>query len=196
MSVHGLVYDMTVNAAENAALGAGANIHLVTSGKLSPFEISKIKKINPNIILIAGGVDYGEKETALNNAYEIAKLQRNIPVIYAGNCVLHDDVYDIFKNFKQEQYLTITENVYPKIDQLNVEPTRKIIQEVFEAHIIHAPGMNHVRQVVNMRIIPTPGAVMQAALILEKAFLVNESVANKTTSHDFSLTTSSILPLT
>src|SRR5690554_6141506 len=35
MTVHGLVYDMTVKAAEQAALGAGANIHFVTGGKLS-----------------------------------------------------------------------------------------------------------------------------------------------------------------
>ncbi len=168
MTVHGLVYDMTVKAAQNAALGAGANIHLVTSGKLSLYDIKKIKNIKPNIILIAGGVDFGEKQTALNNSYEIAKLQLSIPVIYAGNCALKDDIKEIFKEFNQAEYLTVTENVYPKIDDLNVEPTRKIIQDVFESHIIHAPGMNKVREVVNKRIIPTPGAVMQAAKLLEK----------------------------
>lgn len=30
MTVHGLVYDMTVKAAKEAVLGAGANIHMVT----------------------------------------------------------------------------------------------------------------------------------------------------------------------
>lgn len=167
MTVHGLVYDMTVKAAEEAALGAGANIHLVTSGVLTKYNIQKIQKIKPNIILIAGGVDYGEKATALNNAYEIANLQLNIPVIYAGNCVNHEEISDIFKNSKQEKYLHITENVYPKIDELNVEPTRKIIQDVFEQHIVHAPGMNNVRDMVNQNIIPTPGAVMEAAKLLE-----------------------------
>ena len=32
MTVHGLVHDMTVRAAREAALGAGANLHLVTAG--------------------------------------------------------------------------------------------------------------------------------------------------------------------
>ena len=32
MTVHGLVYDMTVRAAREAALGAGANLHQVTAG--------------------------------------------------------------------------------------------------------------------------------------------------------------------
>ncbi len=168
MTVHGLVYDMTVKAAQFAALGAGANIHFVTSGKLVKSDIAKIKKINPNIILLAGGVDFGEKETALFNANEIARLRLNIPVIYAGNCALHDDIRDIFAEYNQGEYLTITENVYPKIDELNVEPTRKIIQNVFEQHITNASGMEKVRDIVDSRIIPTPGAVMQAALILEK----------------------------
>jgi len=35
MTVHGLVYDMTVKAAKEAALGAGANIHLISAGKLN-----------------------------------------------------------------------------------------------------------------------------------------------------------------
>ena len=55
MTVHGLVYDMTVKAAKEAALGAGANIHLITAGKLSKVDMIKLDRIKPNIILIAGG---------------------------------------------------------------------------------------------------------------------------------------------
>ncbi|HEY8364450.1 MAG TPA: GlmL-related ornithine degradation protein [Haloplasmataceae bacterium] len=167
MTVHGLVYDMTVKAAQNAALGAGANIHFITSGKLTAYDLTNIKKIQPNIILLAGGVDFGEKATALNNAYEIAKLQLNVPVIYAGNCAIQPEIEGIFREYGQDAYLTITENVYPKIDELNIEPTRKIIQEVFEKHIIHAKGMEKIRDIINGHIIPTPGAVMQAAQLLE-----------------------------
>ena len=39
MCVHGLVYDMTVKAAREAALGAGANINLVTAGKLKRTDL-------------------------------------------------------------------------------------------------------------------------------------------------------------
>jgi len=37
---------------------------------------------------------------------------------------------------------------------------------VFEKHIIHAPGMERVRTMVNGSIIPTPGAVMECARLL------------------------------
>ncbi|HBH12253.1 MAG: Putative reactivating factor for D-ornithine aminomutase [Clostridiales bacterium 38_11] len=164
MTVHGLVYDMTVRAAKEAALGAGANIHMVTAGRLRRTDVNKIKSINPNIILLAGGVDYGERDTAIYNAKIIAGLALDIPVIYAGNIENQDEIREIFEGKKIE--LWIVENVYPKIDQLNIEPTRSVIQDVFEKHIIHAPGMEHVRDMVNGSIVPTPGAVMIACQLL------------------------------
>lgn len=181
MTVHGLVYDMTVRAAKEAALGAGANIKYITAGKLRNSDLEKIKKIKPNIILIAGGVDYGERDTALYNSELIASLNLNIPVIYAGNIENHHEVKEIFKNKKSELY--IVENVYPKIDQLNIEPTRKVIQEVFEKNIIHAPGMERVRDMVTGPIMPTPGAVMEASKLLyeEMGDLMTIDVGGATT---------------
>jgi uncharacterized protein (TIGR01319 family) len=167
MSVHGLIYDMTVKAAREAALGAGANIHLLTSGLLSGYDINKIKEMDLNIIMVAGGVNFGENITALENARKIANLQLNIPVIYAGNIVNHDEVIEIFKEAKQSKYLYITENVYPGIDELNVEPSRKIIQDIFEKHITEAPGMGEVRKTISENIIPTPAAVLHASKLVQ-----------------------------
>lgn len=166
MTVHGLVYDMTVRAAKEAALGAGANLHMITAGKMRRTDLNKLREINPNIILIAGGVDYGERETALHNADLISGLNLDIPVIYAGNVENQEEIREIFKDTKSRLY--IVENVYPKIDQLNIEPTRKVIQEVFEEHIIHAPGMGKVREMVKGPIMPTPGAVMLSAKLLKE----------------------------
>ena len=166
MTVHGLVYDMTVKAAKEAALGAGANIQNITAGRLRKSDLRKIKEIKPNIILIAGGVDYGERDTALHNAELIAEMDIEIPIIYAGNIENHEEVKDLFSDKRSELY--IVENVYPKIDQLNIEPTRRVIQQVFEKHIIHAAGMQKVREMVNGPIMPTPGAVMEAARLYMK----------------------------
>ncbi|KGG81489.1 hypothetical protein Y919_00565 [Caloranaerobacter azorensis H53214] len=181
MTVHGLVYDMTVRAAKEAALGAGANIHQITAGRLRKSDLKKLVAIKPNIILIAGGVDYGERDTAIYNAELIAELGLGIPVIYAGNIENHDDIRDIFEGTGTRLY--IVENVYPKIDQLNIEPTRKVIQEVFEEHITNAPGMKKVREMVTGNIIPTPGAVMIASKLLydEIGDLITIDVGGATT---------------
>ena len=183
MTVHGLVYDMTVKAAKEAALGAGANIHLITAGKLSKVDMIKLDRIKPNIILIAGGVDYGERETALYNSELIAASDLNIPVIYAGNIAVVDDVKLIFEAYSKEKNLHIVPNVYPKIDILNIEPTREVIQDIFEKHITEAKGMEKIREMVNGPIIPTPGAVMKASKILKDEIgdLVTIDVGGATT---------------
>ena len=169
MTVHGLAYDMTVRAGREAALGAGANLHYVTAGKLRKSDLKKIREIHPNIILIAGGVDYGERDTALYNAESIAELLKNegisIPVIYAGNIVNREEVEEIFSGNGYRLYTT--ENVYPRIDELNIEPTRAIIQEVFEEHITGGPGMEGIRDRVDGPVIPTPGAVLLASKVLQ-----------------------------
>lgn len=165
MTVHGLVYDMTAKAAKEAALGAGGIIHYITAGKLRRTDLAKIKEINPNLILIAGGVDYGERDTALDNAEKIRGLGLKTPVVYAGNIENQDEMKLIFDEESGMQLYNV-ENVYPKIDELNVEPCRKVIQDAFEDHIIHAPGMEHVRDMVSGPIIPTPGAVMECTKLL------------------------------
>ena len=165
MTVHGLVYDMTARAAKEAALGAGGIIHYVTAGKLRRTDLKKIEEIQPNLILIAGGVDYGERDTALDNAEKIRALGLKTPIIYAGNIENQEEMELIFDE-ESGQKLYNVENVYPRIDDLNVEPCRRVIQAAFEDHITNAPGMEHVRDMVNGPIIPTPGAVMQCTKLL------------------------------
>ncbi len=166
MTVHGLVYDMTVRAAKEAALGAGGIIKNITSGKLRRLDLKKIEDIKPNIILIAGGVDYGERDTAIHNLEMILDAGIKTPIIYAGNVENQEEVKFLCDEADVQVY--IVENVYPKIDSLVVEPTRKVIQDVFEEHIIHAPGMTRVRELVQGPIIPTPGAVMETAKLLKE----------------------------
>lgn len=165
MTVHGLVYDMTAKAAKEAALGAGGIIHNVTAGKIRRTDLAKIKEIKPNLILIAGGVDYGERDTAIDNAEMIRSMGLKTPIIYAGNCENQEEMKLIFDE-ESGMKLYNVENVYPKIDDLNVEPCRKVIQDAFEDHITNAPGMEHVKEMVNGPIVPTPGAVMECTKLL------------------------------
>ncbi|HOK33495.1 MAG TPA: GlmL-related ornithine degradation protein [Fervidobacterium sp.] len=158
MTVHGLVYDMTVRAAREAALGAGAVIKYITAGKMDEFHLRKIVSVQPKLILLAGGVDYGESETVIHNAKLLAKLELDVPIIYAGNVAAAEHVEEIFSSAGKKVY--VTENVYPRIDYLNVEPTRSIIKEVFSEHIVKAPGMEKIKDMVNYNIVPTPAAVM------------------------------------
>ncbi|MCL2675111.1 MAG: GlmL-related ornithine degradation protein [Firmicutes bacterium] len=164
MCVHGLVYDMTVRAAKEAALGAGAVLKVVTAGKLTDRDVKKVQEQNAGIILVAGGMDYGERETAVFNFTRLAEACPAVPFIYAGNIQNRDEILSVAQQKGVKVY--ITDNVYPAVDVLNVEPARAIIQDVFEQHITHAPGMGDIKQLVGGKIMPTPGAVMTAARLL------------------------------
>ncbi len=164
MCVHGLVYDMTVAAARAAALGAGAIVRQTTAGKLTEADLAEQREIKPNLILLAGGTDGGERETALYNAERLAGEGAGAPVLYAGNAQNGSAIRAIFERSNVPVY--IAENVYPRLDALNIEPVRKVIHAAFEKHIISAPGMEHIRDMVTGSILPTPGAVMEAAMLL------------------------------
>ena len=165
MSVHGLVYEMTVKAAREAALGAGAVLKMITAGKMSAADMEQLLQINPRMILLAGGVDYGEKETALHNARLIAGLGLRAPVVYAGNVAARAELAALFEAAGVKA--RFVDNVYPRVDELIVEPARRVIQEVFEEHIVTAPGMKRIRSMVGGPILPTPGAVMEACKLLQ-----------------------------
>lgn len=167
MTVHGLVYDMTVKAAREAALGAGAVIHLVTAGPLGPDDVEQIRLIGPNLILLAGGVDFGEKGTVLGNALALAGSEIRSPVVYAGNSAAAREVREILE--KAGIDVTVVDNVYPRLDDLRIEAAGQAIQAAFEKHITVAPGMDKVRTMVTGTILPTPGAVMNAARLLYDA---------------------------
>ena len=167
MTVHGLTFNMTARAAREAALGAGAIIKQITADALDEYDLAEIKAIQPNIILLAGGVDYGEKRIVVQNAKAIASLGPIAPVIYAGNIAIRAQIKDIFEHAGIE--LMLAENVFPAVDQLNIEPVRVIIHEIFNKHIVHAPGMSRLAELTQAPVLPTPGAVLLAAKLFAEA---------------------------
>lgn len=181
MTVHGLTREMTTRAAEEAALGAGANIAMITAGLLSAREVKKIEALQPNLIMLAGGVEYGEEETVYQNAKTISQTRTDAPVIYAGNVTLREDVGELFK--KADKDLYIVENVYPGFDKLNIKPVRAVIQQIFSARLIIAPGIDELKKLSEGEIMPVPAACLIAAetLSAEVGDLVVIDVGGATT---------------
>lgn len=164
MTVHGLTPEMTLRAAREASLGAGAIVVFTTAGIMRADEIGKVRSLGPKLILLAGGVDYGDREVVIANARALAGSGVAAPVIYAGNRDAAAEVHRILDAAGVPVF--VVDNVYPRIDELNIEPVRERIQDVFSAHIVAAPGMDAVRARVVGRILPTPGAVMRATELL------------------------------
>jgi uncharacterized protein (TIGR01319 family) len=82
----GLVPEYTTEAGRRAALGAGAKIVGSYSFELSKAELREIEDIAPDIVLLTGGTDGGNKKVITHNAAMLARSGRGVThVIVAGN---------------------------------------------------------------------------------------------------------------
>jgi uncharacterized protein (TIGR01319 family) len=160
----GLVPELSVEAAKRAALGAGARVLRAYSHKLTLSELETIVWQAPDMILLSGGTDGGNEAVILHNALSLAKSKLNVPVIVAGNKNVADYARDILEEEGKEA--RITENVMPHLGQLNVEPVREAIRQVFMEKIIEAKGIKRSEAFVGTVAMPTPAAVLRAAELL------------------------------
>ncbi|MFP4662222.1 MAG: methylaspartate mutase accessory protein GlmL [Halanaerobiales bacterium] len=160
----GLVPELTAEAARRAALGAGSKVIKTYAYQLTEEDIKEIEQSCPDIILLAGGTDGGNKENIILNARKLAESKISLPIIIAGNRSAADIVKIILQDADKEIYLT--ENVMPELEKLNIEPARELIREIFLKKIIIAKGLTSVNKIIDGIIMPTPSAVLQAAGIL------------------------------
>ncbi len=162
----GLVPDLTVKASKLAATSAGAKLYKTYAFELTKADIREIEEIKPDIILISGGTDGGNKQVVSNNVEMLSKLNWDCFFVYAGNKSLVDYTVDVFT--EQGKTIEICENVMPKFNVLNIEPTKKMIRDLFIKNIVTAKGLDEAQKFIFNEIIPTPLAVYDMALLLSK----------------------------
>lgn len=160
----GLVPQLSAEAAKRAALGAGAKIVGHFSHKLSNSEIREIEDTAPDLILLAGGTDGGNEQTIVHNAARLERADLSAPIIIAGNKSAYDHIERIFQG--SGKTATFVNNVMPELGQLKVRECREAIRDAFMGNIINAKGLDRARELVDNIIMPTPVAVLDAAVLL------------------------------
>lgn len=160
----GLVPEMTAEAAKRAALGAGAKVVGVYSYELNEKEIRQIETTEPDIILLCGGTDGGNKAVICANASALARSKVNSPIIVAGNKAVVDEVRKRLADAGKDA--RVTSNVMPEIGVLSVENAREVIREVFIERIVVAKGLKKAEEFVEGILMPTPTSVLNAAKLL------------------------------
>ncbi|MCL1997790.1 MAG: methylaspartate mutase accessory protein GlmL [Turicibacter sp.] len=162
----GLVPDLTAKAARLAATSAGAKVVKTYAYELTSSDQEEIFNENPDIILLSGGIDGGNKDVILHNAQMLAVIERGFSVIIAGNKTVGEQIRQIFLTAKKRALLC--ENVMPKFDKLNIMPAKMAIRDLFIENIISAKGLDKAQELLDDEIIPTPLAVFEAAELLGK----------------------------
>lgn len=160
----GLVPSLSLKAATQAALGAGAKLVGSFFSKIGHGDVKEAEKLRPDIILLSGGIDGGEKETILHNAKMLAESKLEAPIVVAGNKMASEEVASILTKAKKR--VRCVANVMPGVESLVVEPCRETIRQVFVKNIIKAKGIEKAKEIVKEVIMPTPTAVVKAAALL------------------------------
>lgn len=128
-------------------------------------RIQLIRHLRPDMVLISGGTDGGNRTKVVEIAELIAPAkpqprfggQYKLPVIYAGNA---DAAQDVVAAFDDSFEVSVVENLRPVLERENLGPARDKIHDLFLEHVMaHAPGYDKLMQWADAPIMPTPGAV-------------------------------------
>jgi uncharacterized protein (TIGR01319 family) len=164
-----VVREMTAESAKRAALGAGAIVMdtIASNDRRKPHEqIQRIRELRPDMVLISGGTDGGDRKKVVEIAELIAPArprprfgsEYQLPVIFAGNREAQPRIREVFGGPGFD--LSIVDNLRPTLEQENLGPARERIHDVFLEHVMaHAPGYDKLIAWTDAPIMPTPGAV-------------------------------------
>ena len=172
----GLVPELTAKAARMAASSAGAKVVKTYAFEISKAEQNEICAIDPDLVLLCGGTDGGNKEVIISNARKLCDIDRDFSTIVAGNKSASDEVEEVFSESGKD--FVITENVMPEFNKLNIEPAKQKIKELFISKIIDAKGLNKVQSMTSFEIIPTPLAVLNGCELLSKGTDATEGIGD------------------
>ena len=160
----GLVPGLTAEAARRAALGAGARVLATYSGGVDEEALAELAGLDPDIILLAGGTDGGNRTALLDFARVLAAAPVGAAFILAGNREAAPAAAGILRRAGKD--VRVVDNVLPRLDTLQVEPARAAIREVFMERIAIARGWERVQAELGGILMPTPAAALRGAELL------------------------------
>ncbi len=173
----GLVPELTAKAAKMAASSAGAKVVKTYSFEISQAEQQEIYDINPDLVLLCGGTDGGNKDVIIANAKRLCEIDRDFSIIAAGNKTASYELDQIFKASNKKKCV-ITENVMPQFNIININPAKQKIKELFISRIIEAKGLTRVQEMSGYDIIPTPLAVLTGCELFSKGYGRDEGMGD------------------
>jgi uncharacterized protein (TIGR01319 family) len=93
----GLTREFTTRAARLAAFGAGAKVVAAYSNLLTEADAAELEALRPDIVLLAGGTDGGDKRNIVRNAEMLAAAGGAVSsILVAGNKSAYDRIGEIF----------------------------------------------------------------------------------------------------
>jgi len=152
---------VTAEAGHRVGLSAGARVVHVAAGRLDRSGLAGVSGARPDVVLLVGGTDGGDAEVLVHNARALARLRPRRPVVVAGNVDGRDEAVAALGTSAVS-----TDNVLPRIGDLNPGPARAAIREVFLRHVIGGKRLSRGPRFASLVRGPTPDIVLTAVELL------------------------------
>jgi uncharacterized protein (TIGR01319 family) len=147
---------ISAEAGYRVALSAGAKVVYVSAGELDGAGIRALRAAEPDVVLLVGGTDGGDRKVLLHNARKLARNRIRPPIVLAGNKEAQPEALSLLA----DRTVVATANVLPDVGELAPGPARSAIRQVFLSHVIGGKGLSRgpaFRQLVRA---VTPDAVL------------------------------------
>lgn len=170
LAVVGFERAVTAEAGQRVGLSAGAKVVHVSAGLLDPAGLAALAADRPDVVLLVGGTDGGNREVLLHNARALgAQAAAAAPrleacVVVAGNADAGADAEAVLS--AAGRTVIRTANVLPRIGVLDPLPARAAIREVFIAHVIGGKHLSGSPRFTAMIKAATPDAVLAGVELL------------------------------
>ncbi|MEV0678237.1 glutamate mutase L [Actinosynnema sp. NPDC050436] len=145
---------VSAEAGYRVALSAGARVVHVSAGRLDGAGVRALRAAEPDLVLLVGGTDGGDREVLLHNAARLARVA--CPIVLAGNA----DARAEARALLAARTVVATDNVLPDVGELAPGPARRAIREVFLRHVIGGKGLSRGTAFRALVVAVTPDAVL------------------------------------
>ena len=170
LAVVGYERTVTAQAGHRVGLSAGAKVVHVASGEVTTADVAGVRASRPDIILLVGGTDGGNRNVLLHNAARLAKGAigghgaHAVPVVVAGNVEARDEAVAILETAGRPTVRA--DNVLPQIGVIAPESARAAIRDAFLRHVIGGKGLSRDPAFAAMVEAATPDVVLRGVEVL------------------------------
>lgn len=160
---------VTAYAGQRVGCSAGARVVHVAAGPLDRSGLAALRAAGPDVLLLVGGTDGGDREVLLHNAAALARARLpgaagRAPVVVAGNADARPEAVAVLSAAGLP--VTGTANVLPDLGVLRPGPARQAIREVFLRHVIGGKRLSRGPRFARLVRGATPDVVLAAVELL------------------------------
>jgi uncharacterized protein (TIGR01319 family) len=154
---------VTAEAGRRVALSSGGKVVAVLSSDRAADELRRtIDDAAPDVLLLTGGTDGGDREAVVAAARDVAASGWRGPVVVAGNVEARAEVGTVLAALPH----VVADNVVPRIGVLSPHSARRAIREVFLSHVIGGKHLSRRGDFAAMVLGPTPDVVLTGVELL------------------------------